>query len=438
MVALSRTGRLLRRLVRLSCRRPIVTVGIALLLAAISVVYTVHALTFRTSTRALLPQNAGFVQRYGEYAKEFGELEDIVVVVEAGSFEGARAYATRLTDELELGPGQVPPHRLPHRPQALRGPPAPLPPRPGAARDPRQDLRPPGVHGELRGRSEPGPAARGREHPDGGRLRVEPVRHRAPGQGPAGGHPLPAGAAGPDGEPARAPGALSLAVGHAVLLRRGSARGRGLLPLRRQEPALHPGRDSPGREGQLHRRPGSDRDHPRHHRAPAPRVPERAGGRHRRPRPLQRRDDLRLPRQQHLRRAGLRPDPGGDDARVHAGGQAGADAGGPRGHPRVVDGPGHSGGRPPDPVLGDVHLDRGGHRHRLRHLLPLPLRGGDLPRPEPARGPRADRGPHRARHADRGPHRGRAPSSSSSSPTSVASRSWASSRRWRSCWRGSG
>jgi len=41
MVALSRTGRLLRRLVRLSCRRPIVTVGIALLLAAISVFYTV-------------------------------------------------------------------------------------------------------------------------------------------------------------------------------------------------------------------------------------------------------------------------------------------------------------------------------------------------------------------------------------------------------------
>src|SRR4026209_771543 len=101
MVALSRTGPLPPRLVRLSCPRPIFTVGIALLLAAISVFYTVHALTFRTSTRALLPQNAGFVQRYGEYAKEFGELEDIVVVVEAGSFEGARAYATLLTDELK-------------------------------------------------------------------------------------------------------------------------------------------------------------------------------------------------------------------------------------------------------------------------------------------------------------------------------------------------
>ena len=33
-----------------------------------------------------------------------------------------------------------------------------------------------------------------------------------------------------------------------------------------------------------------------------------------------------------------------------------------------------------------------GHRDRLRHLLPLPLRGGDLPRPQPQRGPRAHRG----------------------------------------------
>jgi len=34
MIAISRTGRVLRRLVRLSCRRPGVTVAISLLLAA--------------------------------------------------------------------------------------------------------------------------------------------------------------------------------------------------------------------------------------------------------------------------------------------------------------------------------------------------------------------------------------------------------------------
>ena len=104
MIAISRTGRVLRRLVRLSCRRPAVTVAISLLLAAAAVAYTAHALTFKTSTRALLPQDAGYVARYAEYAKEFGELEDIVVVVEAGSFEGARAYAARLTEELKQAP----------------------------------------------------------------------------------------------------------------------------------------------------------------------------------------------------------------------------------------------------------------------------------------------------------------------------------------------
>ena len=100
MIAISRTGRALRRLVRLSTRRPAVTVAVSLLLAALSIAYTVHALTFKTSTRALLPQDAGYVIRYGEYLREFGELEDVVVVVEAGSFEGARAYAVRLTEML--------------------------------------------------------------------------------------------------------------------------------------------------------------------------------------------------------------------------------------------------------------------------------------------------------------------------------------------------
>jgi hopanoid biosynthesis associated RND transporter like protein HpnN len=113
MIAISRTGRLLRRLVRLSTLRPAVTVALSLLLAAGALLYTVHALTFKTSTRALLPQNAGYVVRYGEYAAEFGELEDIVVVVEAGSFEGARAYAVQLTEELRESPVKF--HRIAYR-----------------------------------------------------------------------------------------------------------------------------------------------------------------------------------------------------------------------------------------------------------------------------------------------------------------------------------
>jgi hopanoid biosynthesis associated RND transporter like protein HpnN len=91
-------------LVRASCRRPGLTVALSLLFAAAGAAYTLHGLTFRTSTRALLPQNAGYVARYTEYTKGFGELEDIVAVVEARSFEGARAYASRLAQELKESP----------------------------------------------------------------------------------------------------------------------------------------------------------------------------------------------------------------------------------------------------------------------------------------------------------------------------------------------
>ncbi len=104
MIAISRTGRLLRRLVRVSCRRPAVTVALSLALGAAGIGYTLHALTFKTSVRDILPQKAGYVQRYAQYAREFGELEDIVVVVEAGSFEGAKAYASRLVQELRSSP----------------------------------------------------------------------------------------------------------------------------------------------------------------------------------------------------------------------------------------------------------------------------------------------------------------------------------------------
>ncbi len=104
MIAISRTGRLLRRLVRVSCRRPVLTVVVSVLLAVLGIAYTFHALTFKTSGRDVLPQSAGYVKRYIEYAKNFGELEDIVVVVEARSFEGAKAYAARLVQELRSGP----------------------------------------------------------------------------------------------------------------------------------------------------------------------------------------------------------------------------------------------------------------------------------------------------------------------------------------------
>ena len=104
MIAISRTGRLLRRLVRLSCRRPVVTVSISLLLAAAGIGYTLQALTFKTSGRDLLSKDAVYVARYNQYARDFGELEDIVIVIEARTFEAAKAYAARLVHELRNSP----------------------------------------------------------------------------------------------------------------------------------------------------------------------------------------------------------------------------------------------------------------------------------------------------------------------------------------------
>src|SRR5262249_4061466 len=95
---------ILRRLVEVSCWRPWLTVSLALVLAAAGAGHTLRAVTFQPTARALLPQRADYVVRYAEYAKEFGELEDIVVAVEAGSFESARAYAARLTQELRAAP----------------------------------------------------------------------------------------------------------------------------------------------------------------------------------------------------------------------------------------------------------------------------------------------------------------------------------------------
>jgi hopanoid biosynthesis associated RND transporter like protein HpnN len=104
VVFISQTGRLLRQLVRLSCRYPALTVALSVLLGALGLWYTLHELSFRTSGRDLLPEQAGYVVRYTEYKKEFGELEDIVVVIEARSLEAAKAYASRLVRELKASP----------------------------------------------------------------------------------------------------------------------------------------------------------------------------------------------------------------------------------------------------------------------------------------------------------------------------------------------
>ncbi len=113
MIAISRTGRLLRRLVRVSCERPILTVLLALGLATLGIVYTFNALTFKTSTLHLLPPGQRYATLYREYSEDFGELDDIVVVVQGRTVQESKAYAARLVRELRRSP--IPFRRVAYR-----------------------------------------------------------------------------------------------------------------------------------------------------------------------------------------------------------------------------------------------------------------------------------------------------------------------------------
>ena len=97
----SAVGRAVAALALASTRRPLVTVGMSLLLAAAGTLYTLHTLTFVTSNLRLLPQEASYVVRLKEYQRDFGELNDIIVVVEAAYPDRSKAYAARLVAELE-------------------------------------------------------------------------------------------------------------------------------------------------------------------------------------------------------------------------------------------------------------------------------------------------------------------------------------------------
>jgi hypothetical protein len=92
---------------RLSIARPWLTVALSIALAMISLAYARMALTFETSSVRLLPQNRVYVQRFQHYLQEFGDLNDIVIVVESPDIERSKDYAERLADELARPPLSV-------------------------------------------------------------------------------------------------------------------------------------------------------------------------------------------------------------------------------------------------------------------------------------------------------------------------------------------
>jgi uncharacterized protein len=86
---------------------------VAALLTGASGIYALTSLKFATSTRALLPQNERYIERYVEFDKEFGELDDLAIVVQAPSLPEATIYAGRLVRELRSN--RVPLARIAYR-----------------------------------------------------------------------------------------------------------------------------------------------------------------------------------------------------------------------------------------------------------------------------------------------------------------------------------
>src|SRR6266404_5954009 len=100
---LSLTGRLLQTLVRLCCAHPALTVSMAFAFAALGAGYAAHSLTLETSKFHLLPLHQRYATLYKDYAEDFGQLEDIVVVVQSPEIETSTAYAGRLAAVLREG-----------------------------------------------------------------------------------------------------------------------------------------------------------------------------------------------------------------------------------------------------------------------------------------------------------------------------------------------
>ncbi len=88
---------------RLCCARPALTVSVAVVLAALGIGYAAYSLTLETSKFHLLPLHHRYAALYKDHAEDFGQLEDIVVVVESPAVGTSTAYAARLATALRDG-----------------------------------------------------------------------------------------------------------------------------------------------------------------------------------------------------------------------------------------------------------------------------------------------------------------------------------------------
>src|SRR5213083_951457 len=98
------TGASLSRVVRVATIRPALTIAVGLALALAALVFAGHALTFQSSSVQLLPPHHLYVQRFKEHLRDFGDLNDIVIAIEAPSVPRAQVYADRLASEIKRLP----------------------------------------------------------------------------------------------------------------------------------------------------------------------------------------------------------------------------------------------------------------------------------------------------------------------------------------------
>ena len=80
------------------------TIGVAIGLAVVSVWVAWARLSFETSPLHLLPRGQSYVARYRDYSKDFGELDELIIVVRGRSLPESQAFAARLVAELGAGP----------------------------------------------------------------------------------------------------------------------------------------------------------------------------------------------------------------------------------------------------------------------------------------------------------------------------------------------
>jgi len=90
----------LSRLFSLISRHPFVVIVIALLLSVVSVFYTIQNMSFLTGRDDLMPKNAPYQVEYREFNKNFGDQDEIVVVVEADDPLLASRFSSSLYERL--------------------------------------------------------------------------------------------------------------------------------------------------------------------------------------------------------------------------------------------------------------------------------------------------------------------------------------------------